>query len=220
MPLVSVHQSAVDLIMEFEGLRLNAYVDPATGGEPITIGYGHTSAAGAPVVKLGMKITEAEAETILKRDLQKFADGVFKMLTAPVNPYQFGAMTSLSFNIGLGNFGKSTLLKKVNAGDFEGAAAQFARWNKANKKVMAGLTRRRAAEAALFMRPTELKPAPVTPPKPAEWEPANPNVPKMEPEAKPNSAGWIVLGATAVSGALIAAWDWIVAVTGYVSPWW
>lgn len=153
MPLVALNKASLDLIKSFEGLRLNAYPDPATGGEPWTIGYGHTSAAGLPKVMKGLKISAEEAEAILALDLGKFADQVFHRVTLPLNPNQFGAVVSLAYNIGLGNFGKSTLLKRVNAGEFELAAKEFARWNKANKKVMDGLTRRRAAEAKLFLTP-------------------------------------------------------------------
>lgn len=194
MALVTVHQTAVDLIAEFEGLRLNAYVDPATGGEPITIGFGHTSAAGFPPVKMGMRITAEEAKIILKHDLEKFADGVFKAVSVPLNPYQFGALVSLAFNIGLGNFRKSSLLMAVNAGDFETAAAKFALYNRANKKVMAGLTRRRAAEAALFVRPiaepVKPSPAPVTPPPILD----DAEVADRSPRKGLGFVGWLIVG--------------------------
>jgi lysozyme len=155
---VILNQAAVDLVKEFEGLELEAYPDPATKndpvkkGEPWTIGYGHTSMAGPPSVKRGMVITQAEAEAILKRDLAKFAQGVAAAITAPVSENQFGAVVSFAFNVGMGNLKSSTLLRKLNARDYAGAAAEFPKWNKANKKVMAGLTRRRAAERTLFLK--------------------------------------------------------------------
>lgn len=218
MPLIAVHQTAVDLIMEFEGLELKAYPDPATGGEPWTIGYGHTTRAGPPAVGPGLRITKEEAEAILKRDLEKFSDGVFKMLRMPVNAYQFGALVSLAYNIGLGNFRKSSLLTAVNAGDFKTAAAKFALYNRANKKVMAGLTRRRAAEAALFLRPlpgTQDAPkpsvAPAAPPKP---------VPATADAPKPRNFGLIATVIIGLGMIAAGAWNAVVEITGYVSPWW
>lgn len=148
-----LNQATVDLIKSFEGWRAKAYPDPGTGGEPITIGYGHTTAAGPPSVHLGMTITQALGETILRNDLKKTCATVAGAVKKPITDNQFGALVSLAFNIGAGNFLKSTLLKKVNAGDFAGATLQFAVWNKAAGKVMPGLTKRRAAEAALFAKP-------------------------------------------------------------------
>jgi lysozyme len=133
------------LIKDFEGVVLKVYPDPATGGEPWTAGVGHTG----PDVKPGMKVTREMADAWLAADLKKFEDVVNK--AAPVATQdQFDAMVSLCFNIGPGNFLKSTLLKKHKAGLYGGAADQFAVWNKAAGKIMAGLTRRRAAEARLY----------------------------------------------------------------------
>jgi lysozyme len=138
------------LIAEFEGCKLTAYKCPAGIW---TIGIGHTTAAGKPVVKSGMRITQAEADEILARDLVRFEDAVGRLVRVPVTQNQFDALVSFAFNLGEGNLATSTLLKKLNAGDYAGAADQFARWNKAKGKVLAGLTRRRAAEADLFRRP-------------------------------------------------------------------
>lgn len=149
----ALNQATVDLIKGFEGWRAKAYPDPGTGSEPITIGYGHTTAAGPPSVHLGMTITQELGETILRSDLKKTCATVAGAVKKKITDNQFGAMVSLCFNIGAGNFLKSTLLKKVNAGDFAGASIEFAKWNKAAGKVMAGLTKRRAAEAALFCKP-------------------------------------------------------------------
>lgn len=135
-----------------EGVRLKAYPDPATGGEPWTIGIGHTSAAGPPKVTKGMTITAAECDEILSWDLATFEAAVSKAVTAPVNQYQFDALVSLAFNIGAGAFAKSTLVKKLNARDYGGAADQFLVWNKAAGKVMKGLVTRREAERALFLK--------------------------------------------------------------------
>lgn len=154
-----------------EGVRLKAYPDPATGGEPWTIGVGHTSAAGPPKVTKGMTITEAECDEILSRDLATFEKAVEKAVTVPLDQNQFDALVSFTFNVGAGNFQKSTLLRKLNAGDYIGAADQFSVWNKAAGKVMKGLTTRRAEERALFLKPApelpKAAPLPVSPPEPA-----------------------------------------------------
>lgn len=137
-------ERGVSLIKSFEGLRLSAYPDPATGGEPVTIGYGHTGG-----VKMGTTITEAKATEYLRSDLRRFERAVAK-LAPKTTQGQFDALVSFAFNVGEGNLSSSTLLKLHNAGDYAGAKGQFARWNKAAGKVMAGLTRRRAAEAELY----------------------------------------------------------------------
>ena len=143
---MNIGPRALAMIKSFEGLRLKAYPDPATGGVPWTIGYGSTAG-----VKPGMRITEDQAEALLRTDLAKFERGVTAMLAgAPTTKAQFGGMVSLAFNVGLANLANSTLLRKHLAGDYEAAAAQFGRWNRAAGKVMAGLTRRRAAEAAFY----------------------------------------------------------------------
>ena len=104
-------------ITRHEGLRLTAYPDPATGGEPWTVGVGHTSRAGPPKVTKGMKITRAQAEEILSRDLATFEAAVSKAVKVPLNQNEFDALVSLAFNIGAGAFAKSTLVKKLNAGN-------------------------------------------------------------------------------------------------------
>jgi lysozyme len=146
-----INQAGLDLIKEFEGLRLTAYQDSVGVW---TIGYGTTSAAGVGIAPHeGMAITQAQAEGYLKAGINKFAGKVLPMLTHPATPNQFAAMVSLAYNIGPGNFAKSSVLRKFNAGDTKGAAASFALWNKAGGKPLAALTRRRSAEAALFLMP-------------------------------------------------------------------
>ena len=135
-----------DLIEHFEGCELKAYPDPATGGDPWTIGYGHTG----PEVHPGMVITQAEADALLRQDAEKVAKQVAPMVHVPLSQQEFDALVCLVFNVGIGNFAKSTLLKKLNAGDYDGAANELPKWNKAEGKVMAGLTRRREAERELF----------------------------------------------------------------------
>ena len=150
---MKTNKAGLDLIKQYEGLRLTAYPDPATGGEPWTIGYGHTSAAGEPRVSKGMKITKDYAETILARDLRKYEDAVAKALTRTPNANQNAAMVSLCYNIGPSNFAKSSVVKRFNANNPQGAAEAFMLWNKANGKVMPGLTKRRQAERDLFLAP-------------------------------------------------------------------
>ena len=141
----------LNIIKKWEGLRLAAYADPATGGEPYTIGYGHTSLAGPPKVTKGMRITAKDANTILQSDLKTFEKGVGNLLTRPATQPQFDAMVSLAYNIGLGNFKKSTVLRKFNAGDNAGAAEAFMLFVKANGKVMKGLMNRRSEERDVFL---------------------------------------------------------------------
>lgn len=148
-----LNKETIDLIKSFEGLRLNAYVDPATGGEPITIGYGTTIYNGIQKVKLGDKITESQAESFLQYDVSKFAERIRPLITKNLTDNQFGAIVSFTYNVGLGNLKSSTLLKKVNINPKDSSLpAEFLRWNKAAGKVMAGLTRRRTAEAALYTK--------------------------------------------------------------------
>jgi len=153
------------LIARFEGLRLDAYRD-AVG--VWTIGYGHTAAAGAPRPAAGMRITAAEADAILARDLARFEAAVDRLVTVALGQTEFDALVSFAFNLGEGNLAASTLLRRLNAGDRAGAAAEFARWNKAGGKVLAGLTRRRAEEAALFRAPAAPPPDPPRTPDPLQ----------------------------------------------------
>lgn len=138
-------QRGIDLIKRFEGLRLTAYPDPATGGDPWTIGYGTTRG-----VRPGMTITSARAEEMLRADLERFENAIGRLVTARLCQHQLDALVSLTYNIGEGALRDSTLLRKLNAGDYAGAAAQFERWVHAGGKIMPGLVKRRAAERTLF----------------------------------------------------------------------
>jgi len=143
----SISKKGLDLIKQSEGCKLTAYPDPGTGGAPWTIGYGHTG----PEVKKGLVWTQAQADSALADDVSRFADGVSALLgSAPTTQGQFDAMVSLAYNIGLGNFRESTLLRLHKEGDYAGAANQFARWRFAAGKELPGLVKRRAAEAALY----------------------------------------------------------------------
>ena len=135
----------ISLIKEFEGLSLDAYLCSAG---VLTIGYGHTGG-----VQKGDRITAKKAEELLQDDLKKFENGVLRLVRVPLNQNQFDALVAFAFNLGVGNLGKSTLLRKLNDRDFRGAAAEFVKWNKAGGKELAGLTRRRIAEAELFSTP-------------------------------------------------------------------
>lgn len=142
------------LIKQFEGCerkladgRFQSYPDPGTGAAPWTIGWGSTG----PDIKQGTIWTQAQCDARLEQDLAAFGGKVALLLTdIQTSQAQFDAMVSLAYNIGLGNFGGSTLLKLHRARDYAGARAQFAVWNKAAGRVMPGLIRRRAAEAALY----------------------------------------------------------------------
>lgn len=140
-----------NLIKSFEGLVLKAYVDPATGGEPITIGYGTTIYPDGVKVKMGDVCTEKQAAEWLAYDVEEFSDKVNELVKVELNANQLEAITSFAYNLGIGNLKKSTLLKKVNINPNDATiAAEFMKWNKAAGKVMKGLTRRREAEAKLY----------------------------------------------------------------------
>lgn len=142
-----INQSGLTIVKSFEGLELQAYQDSVGVW---TIGYGHTAAAGPPDVFPGQRITEAEAENILKKDLELFENGVRELVTVPLTSNQFSALVVFAFNVGLGALGNSTLLRKLNAGDYSGASNEFPRWVKAGGRTLPGLVRRRNAERALF----------------------------------------------------------------------
>lgn len=131
------------LIRQFEGLRLLAYKDAV--GVP-TIGYGTTRG-----VKMGMTITKAQAEEMLRQDVERFEPEVQRLVRVPLNQNQWDALLSFTYNLGSANLESSTLLKLLNNGDYRAAADQFPRWNKAKGAVLNGLTTRRAAERALFL---------------------------------------------------------------------
>ena len=142
-------QSGVDLIKLFEGLRFDAYYD-AVG--VLTIGYGHTG----PDVKINSRINDQQAEILLKKDLAKFEESIEKLVKVPLNQFQFDALVSFCFNIGVNAFNESTLLRRLNAKEDPCVVAkeELPRWNKGNEsKELAGLTRRRSAEVELFCQP-------------------------------------------------------------------
>jgi lysozyme len=115
------------LLMEREGCKLKAYKDSVGVW---TIGVGHTSGAGPPVVKSGMTITQAEADAIFADDVAEFEAEVDQLLTGECEPHQYDAYVSLAFNIGGGAFASSTTLERFNRGDLAGAAEAILWWNK------------------------------------------------------------------------------------------
>lgn len=142
-----VSQRGIDLMHSFEGCRLEAYPDPGSrDGNPWTIGWGSTG----PGISRGVKWTQAQADERFKQDLQKYADEVSAAIgNAPTDQSQFDALVAFHYNTG--KIRTATLTKKHKAGDYAGAAAEFARWVRNDGKVMKGLVRRRAAEAALYL---------------------------------------------------------------------
>ncbi|HID8403868.1 TPA: lysozyme [Serratia marcescens] len=135
-----------EFIKGFEQLRLKAYPDPGTGGEPWTIGWGHTKG-----VKPGGRITQEQAEAFFSEDLAVFELTVNSAIKRTMTQNQFDAMVSLAFNIGGPAFAGSTLVKKFNAGDAHEAADEFSKWRNSAGKVMPGLVKRRAAEREMFL---------------------------------------------------------------------
>jgi lysozyme len=183
------NKAGLDLIKEFEGWRSKAYKCPAGVW---TIGYGHTSMAGPPDVRSGMVISREEGENILRRDLKVYEDGVKSAIRVPLNSNQFSACVSLCYNIGVGAFRKSSVARFCNAQQWKKAADAFSLWNKAGGKVLPGLVRRRAAEAALFTRGTS-----------TAREEIRPEV--DEPKGKPMIMSTTNIAATATAAAGVAA---------------
>ena len=145
MASFTTSSKGLDLIKTFEGCELKAYVCPAG---VLTIGYGHTG----PEVTPGMEITTAEAEELLRTDLIRFERVVDGHVTVEIKQCQFDALVSFTYNCGPDAFKNSTLLRLLNASDYDGAAAQFDRWVNGPSGPLAGLVRRRDAEEALFRR--------------------------------------------------------------------
>jgi lysozyme len=138
-----VSVAGLALIRKFEGLRTTAYRDAA---RVLTIGYGHTSKAGPPLVHEGMTITPREADMILSRDVRKFEERVNKAVKVPLNQAQFDALVSFVFNTG--RLEDTTLLAFLNRGNYAAVPAQMMQWTRAGGKTLQGLVNRRAAEAA------------------------------------------------------------------------
>lgn len=147
-------------IAAHEGIVLKAYPDPGTGGAPWTIGIGHTAAAGPPRVANGVTITREQAFAILAADLVRYEAAVMAAVPAVLAQAEFDALVSLCFNIGPGQFARSTLVRCLKAGDRAGAANAFLSWTKAAGRVLPGLVRRRGDERRLFLTGDYGAPAP------------------------------------------------------------
>ena len=139
---MKISAEGLELIKKFEGCELKAYKCPAGVW---TIGYGHIKG-----VKEGMEITKEQAEEMLKEEVVEYENYVNTAVSVPLSQNHFDALVSWVYNLGNGNLTSSTMLKVLNAGDYEGVPAQIKRWNKAGGKVLEGLVRRREAEALLF----------------------------------------------------------------------
>ena len=136
-------KKGIELIKKYEGFSSQAYHCPAG---VLTIGYGHTK-----MVKKNDKITKEQAEKLLKEDLVSRELCVEKAVKVPLTQAMFDSLVSFVYNVGSGNFTTSTLLKKLNKGDYVGASNEFPRWNKARKVVLNGLVKRREDERKLFL---------------------------------------------------------------------
>lgn len=146
---MTVPAAAVELVKRFEGLRLDAYRCPAGR---LTIGWGHTAALGAPVPRLGMRITAEDAEWILLRDIKAIADELRPLVSVELSDNRWAALLSFAFNVGVPAFEGSTLRRIINAGEIAAVPNELLRWVKGGrpKRVMPGLVARREAEGALW----------------------------------------------------------------------
>ncbi|HEO9917528.1 phage lysozyme family protein [Enterobacter roggenkampii] len=138
----------IALIKQFEGCKLTAYQDSVGVW---TIGYGWTKPVDGKPIRAGMTINQETAERLLKTGLVSYESDVSRLVKVGLTQGQFDALVSFTYNLGARSLSTSTLLRKLNAGDYAGAADEFLRWNKAGGKVLNGLTRRREAERALFL---------------------------------------------------------------------
>lgn len=141
---MSVLDTAAPLVKKYEGCKLEAYKCPAGVW---TIGVGHTGSD----VHEGLKWTQAQADEALNKDLLRALNDARKGIDVGLNDKQMAAIVSFVFNLGIGNFRNSTLLKKINKGDFLGASKEFGKWTYAAGKQLPGLVARREAEAKLFL---------------------------------------------------------------------
>ena len=141
-------EKGIALIKEFEGCKLTAYQDSVGVW---TIGYGWTQPVDGKPIRAGMTIKQETAERLLKTGLVSYESDVSRLVKVGLTQGQFDALVSFTYNLGARSLSTSTLLRKLNAGDYAGASDEFLRWNKAGGKVLSGLTRRREAERALFL---------------------------------------------------------------------
>lgn len=147
---MKVNKLGIDMMHHFEGCKLEAYQCSA---KVWTIGWGNTFYKDKKPVKQGDKITQEQADELFEIVMNEFSNDVRKLLTKELNENQFSALVCFTYNVGIGNLRKSTLLRKVNVNPKdETIANEFLRWNRAGGKVLRGLTRRRQAEADLYFK--------------------------------------------------------------------
>jgi lysozyme len=143
---MNLDETGLELIKQFEGIKLKVYRDPV--GLP-TVGVGHV-VKPSEGLQVGDVITEAQMDAFLRADVGQAEQTVNDLVQVPLKQKQFSALVSFTFNVGRGALSRSTLLRKLNAGDYDGAAAEFNRWTRARGRTLPGLVRRRAAERSLF----------------------------------------------------------------------
>ena len=144
-----INERGIEIVKSFEGISLKPYLCPANVW---TVGYGATVGSdGRPIDPDMESISETEAETLLIRDLESSEGWVRRLIKTALTENQYSALTSFTFNVGCGALQRSTLRMKLNRGEYQGAADEFPKWKFANKRILAGLVRRRAAERALFL---------------------------------------------------------------------
>lgn len=143
---LEVDQTGLDLTETSEGLSLKSYPDPGTGGAPWTAGWGHTGKDVQP----NTTYTHDQCVAWLKADIAIASSAVRRLVNVPLTQDEFDALSDFTLNEGEGNLAGSTLLRKLNAGDYEGAAEEFSKWDLAAGRVLPGLVTRRAADAKLF----------------------------------------------------------------------
>lgn len=154
-----VNEAGLALIKQWEGCRLEAYRDV---GGVWTIGYGHTRTA-----RPGMRITQEQAESLLVEDLRVFEAAIVQAVRVDLNDNQFAALVSWAFNVGAAAARSSSLIRRLNEGNYDCVPAELARWNKVKGKVVDGLSNRRAAEAGLWARGAFVASRDVTPTEPS-----------------------------------------------------
>ncbi|MEG2553636.1 MAG: lysozyme [Hafnia sp.] len=145
---MEMSKNGLALLKSFEGCELTAYQDSVGVW---TIGYGWTQPVNGKPVSKGMTITQDTADSLLCSGVVQYEKGVTGLVKVEVNQNQFDALVDFAYNLGVKALEGSTLLKKLNAGDYAGAADEFPKWNKAGGKVLNGLVKRRAAERSLFL---------------------------------------------------------------------
>ena len=144
-----INERGIEMVKIFEGISTKPYLCPANVW---TVGYGATRSSTGGPIDLDMEpISETEAEALLLRDLESSEGWVSRLIKTALTENQFSALTSFTFNVGAGALQRSTLRMKLNRGEGRGAADEFPKWKFANKRILAGLVRRRAAERALFL---------------------------------------------------------------------